>query len=101
MKCPCCNRLMADDLKRCGGCADNVIYIYYPKETIYYDNDRGAKTNIVWREKPEHVPSSPPWTTFSGLLEADIESEVGRKLLAMDSNCLIKGSKVRGLWTSI
>jgi len=100
MKCPCCKRLMPDDLKRCGGCVDGVTYIYYPKETIYYENDRGAKTNMIWGEKPEHIPSSPPWTTFNGLLEADINSFIGQKLLIMDPNHSINGSRIRGLWTA-
>lgn len=92
--------LVENDIKRCGGCADGVTYIYYPKETIYYDNDRGSKSNIIYYEKPEHAPSSPPWTTFNGFLEAPLESETGRKLLKMDPNCVIKDHKVQGLWTA-
>ena len=33
-----------------------------------------------------NTPSTPPWTTFSGVLEARRDSVIGKRIAAMDTN---------------
>ena len=74
-------------------------------------------SNILFKYKEENVPSSPPWTTFNGVIQAKEDSETGLTLKRMDCNYepgykletsgKEKGKKkifmegyIRGLWTS-
>jgi hypothetical protein len=100
-----------DDLVRdgkiwCGACEINRKYISYPEHVEYYDN-----STVIFKKKPEIVPSSPPWTTWSGILMCDEDSDMGRKIRESDPNAepgylMIEKKKipipgkVRGLWTA-
>jgi hypothetical protein len=53
------------------------------------------------------TPSQPPWTTFTGILEARRDSVVGKRILAMDPKATEGKHKhhtasewVRGVWTA-
>ena len=123
IKCEFCHReivcepLEFESKKWCGGCKKGTIYISYPFGNEFYDGDRGLQSNILYKYKEENVPSSPPWTTFNGVIQAQEDSEIGKKLKLMDPNYeqgykletsgKDKGKKkilldgyIRGLWTS-
>ena len=53
------------------------------------------------------TPSTPPWTTFTGILEARRDSPVGKRILAKDPNATEgvypdrnQAEWVRGIWTA-
>ena len=103
--------LMRDGKAWCGGCREGVKYISYPECNEYFECASGA-SRVLYRKKPEVVPSSPPWTTWSGTLMCDAESERGRALRASDPNAedgylvvdkkqVSMPGKVRGLWTAL
>ena len=123
LKCEFCLREIVcepkelESKKWCGGCKKGIVYIYYPHGNVYYEGDRGLPTNILFKYKEENVPSSPPWTTFNGLIQAHEKSEIGKKLKSMDPNCqpgfkldgtgkdkgknkILLDGYIRGLWTS-
>ena len=97
---------MRDGKIWCGGCKVDIKYISYPEQIDYYD-----KSNVIFKKKPENVPSNPPWTTWSGILMCDEDSWMGKKIRETDPNAeaaylivdkkrvMIPG-KVRGLWTA-
>ena len=82
---------------------------------VVYPKDNNA---TIW-QMGDATPSRPPWTTWTGILEARLDSPVGKRILAMDPNA-INGSKaseedlkkmhkrsdeakkewVRGIWTA-
>ncbi len=98
--------LMRDGKIWCGGCKIGIRYIFYPETVEYYDN-----SNAIFKKKPENVPISPPWTTWSGTILCDENSEIGKKIRETDPNAeagylfidrekvQIPG-KIRGLWTA-
>jgi hypothetical protein len=114
-QCEYCNRKFVESNTKvgelegkpwCGGCSKNVSYISYPPYDEYYGN------GILFRWKPEGVPSSPPWTTWSGVIQCLPDSPIGKKLLEMDPNVcegyeVVRGggrvplpTHIRGLWTA-
>jgi hypothetical protein len=104
-KCGYCFRECASfeegEKKWCRGCVKGVHYIRYPAAKDLRSD------GTVWREKPECIPSSPPWTTWSGLIQAKRDSEIGIKLAKMDCNATdglvnkIKDSSlILGMWTA-
>ena len=54
------------------------------------------------------TPSQPPWTTFTGILEARRDSVIGKRIIQMDPKATEGKHKehkpaeewVRGLWTA-
>ena len=56
----------------------------------------------------ENTPSRPPWTTFTGVLEARRDSVIGKRIIQMDPKATDGKHKdhtpaeewVRGLWTA-
>jgi hypothetical protein len=105
MSCNFCTRnlrvqaMSLDDKIWCGGCEKGIKYISYPYGKQNYD-------------RPEFVPSHPPWTTFNGVILCKDDSKEAEILKVMDRNYdkgfyLDKnGNKIemdgyiRGLWTS-
>jgi hypothetical protein len=90
----------------CGGCELNVKYISYPETVEYYDN-----TNIIFKKRNETVPSSPPWTTWSGVILCNEDSDIGKIIkkndpnaeegyLIVDKKRIPVPGKIRGIWTS-
>ena len=76
--------LLRDNKAWCGGCSETTRYISYPAVTEYFD---ACGTNrMVFRKKPEAVPSKAPWTTWSGLVLCAEDSDEGRALMQMDPN---------------
>jgi hypothetical protein len=90
----------------CGGCDNETKYISYPEV-----NETNA-TGAVLSYKPESLTPSPPWTTWSGVIQCDKNSRIGKMLQKMDPNVQIAFVKktrhgklieiedhIRGLWT--
>jgi hypothetical protein len=69
----------------CGGCDKSVSYISYPLKN---DSEDSIISNQKDKEilRVQTVPVRPPWTNFSGLIQAPKDSEEGKKLLEMDPN---------------
>jgi hypothetical protein len=111
-KCGTCSRTIAPHNKRektCGGCKEGVNYISYPENIDYFDGPSGA-SRVIFKRKPEVVPSQPPWTTWSGTLMADKDSFYGEWLQKHDPNAedgfvfvdkkkVAVPGKIRGLYT--
>jgi len=95
----------------------DVKIIDYSRITVAWNGAKDVTQNAGATK--DCTPSRPPWTTFTGILEARRDSPVGKRILAMDPNA-IDGSKaseedlkkmhkraeeekkewVRGLWTA-
>ena len=114
-KCGKCTRTLvphnvrADKL--CGGCKEGITYISYPENIDYFDGPSGS-SRIIFKKKPEVVPSQPPWTTWSGTLLADKDSFYGKWLKKHDPNAedgfmiidkkrVAVPGKIRGLYTAV
>ena len=105
MSCEFCKRNLRIDARSlenkiwCGGCEKDVKYISFPFGKQYYN-------------KPEFVPSYPPWTTFNGVILCKDDSKEGNYLkvvdpnydqgfyLDKDGNKIILQGYIRGYWTS-
>jgi hypothetical protein len=76
-----------------------------------------SRMTVVWNgakdaapktsSSTDSTPSQPPWTTFSGILEARRDSVVGKRIIKMDPNATEGKHKdhtpaewVRGIWTA-
>lgn len=101
-----CAKILSDKMW-CGGCSIGTTYISYPASIEYFD-----KSTIIYKKKPEFIPSSPPWTTWNGLMMCDKDSSFGKAIQLLDPNACdgyIKSdkgdivpldNKIRGLWTN-
>jgi len=62
----------------------------YSRITVAWNGAKDVTQNVGATK--DCTPSRPPWTTFTGILEARRDSPVGKRILAMDPNA-IDGSK--------
>jgi hypothetical protein len=77
-------------------------HVYNPDKKV--TNAEEGRFDVVMKDC---TPSQPPWTSFTGILEARRDSVIGKRILAMDPKATDGKHKhhtasewVRGIWTA-